>query len=142
MFLEKSPFILNFRYQISELVLTIDYESSTLSLPNLFMEIYHRIFVLLSNLKYLDLNVNNWYVLPKSLLSDLPSTTCGSSSICHLRIKLHNIDDCFCLLDGRLNQLHTFIVKLDFIHDPSLLRRTPSEIAHNSSILLNNTVKT
>ncbi|CAF0921664.1 unnamed protein product [Adineta steineri] len=48
-------------------------------------------------------------------------------------------DDCLRLLDGRLNQLHTFIVKLEFIHDPELLRHYPSEITHNASILLNNT---
>jgi len=141
MFLEKCPFILNFRYQISELVVTIDYEVPSLSMENLLIDIYHRIFVLLSNLKYLNLDVNKSYLFSKSLLSGLPSTTCVSSSISHLRIKLHNFDDCLCLLDGRVNQLHTFIVKLDYIHDPSMLRRTPSEIINNSSILLDNTVK-
>ncbi|CAF1599863.1 unnamed protein product [Rotaria sordida] len=113
---EDCPFILNFRYQISELIITIDYEVLNVSMLNLLIDIYHRIFLLLSNLN-----------------------TCLSSSITNLRIKLHNFDDCLCLLDGRLNQLHTFIVKLEYIHDPSLLRRTPSEIIHNSSILLNNT---
>ena len=107
----------------------------------LLIDIYHRIFVLLSNLKYLDLDVNNNYLFSKSLLNALSFTTCVFSSISHLRIKLHNFDDCLCLLDGRLNQLHTFIIKLEYVHDPSLLRRTPSEIIHNSSILLNNTVK-
>ncbi|CAF3416722.1 unnamed protein product [Rotaria sp. Silwood2] len=128
------------KYQISELVITIDYEVSSISMLILLIDIYHRIFVLLSNLKYLDLDVNNTYLFSKSLLSGLSSTTCVSSSITHLRIKLHNFDDCLCLLDGRFNQLHTFIVKLEYIHDPSLLRRTPSEIIHNSSILLNNTL--
>jgi hypothetical protein len=141
LFLEKCPFILNFRYQISELVLTIDYEVPSVSMLNLLIDIYHRIFDLLSNLKYLDLDVNNNYIFSKSFLSDLSSTTYVSSGISHLCIKLHNFDDCLCLLDGRFNQLHTLIVKLEFIHDPSLLRRTPSEIAHNSWILLNNTVK-
>ena len=140
-FLEKCPFILNFRYQISELVITIDYEALSVSMFNLLIDIYHRIFVLLSNLKYLDLDVNKSYLFSKSLLSDLSSNTCISSSISHLRIKLHNFDDCLCLLDGRLNQLHTFVVKLEYIHDPSLLRRIPSEITHNSSILLNKTVR-
>ncbi|CAF1360538.1 unnamed protein product [Rotaria sordida] len=137
---EDCPFILNFRYQISELIITIDYEVLNVSMLNLLIDIYHRIFLLLSNLKYLDLDVNNNYLFSKSLLDGLPSSTCLSSSITNLRIKLHNFDDCLCLLDGRLNQLHTFIVKLEYIHDPSLLRRTPSEIIHNSSILLNNTV--
>lgn len=70
----------------------------------------------------------------------LSSTICSSSSITDLRIKLHNFDDCLYFLDGRLHELQIFIVKLKFIHDLALLRRIPSETAHNTSELLNNTV--
>jgi len=71
--------------------------------------------------------MNSCFVLMKSLLDNLPPTTCSSSTVTRLNIKLHNIDDCFLLLDGRLSQLHTLIVKLDFIHDQALLRRLPIE---------------
>ncbi|CAF4198518.1 unnamed protein product, partial [Rotaria sordida] len=40
---------------------------------------------------------------------------------------VHNFDDCLCLLDGRLSQLHTFIVQVNYIED--------------TSIIINNTVK-
>ncbi|CAF4634072.1 unnamed protein product, partial [Rotaria sp. Silwood2] len=33
---------------------------------------------------------------------------------------MHNLDDCLYLLDGRLSQLHTFIITLDYIADTSM----------------------
>jgi hypothetical protein len=107
----------------------------------LLIDTYHRIFHLLSNLKYLDLDVYSNYVFPTSLLRDRPSMTCSSSTITYLHVTLHNIDDCLHLLDGRLNRLHSFLVKLDFIHDPALLRRSALRITQYSFELFKNTVK-
>lgn len=121
MFLEKCPFILSFIYQISELV------------NNLLINIYHRIFFLLSSLKHLDLHVNNNYLFSKSLLSGLPSNTCLSSNITHIYAS-----NCIILM---IVSVYLKIVLINYIHDPSLLRCTPSKIAQNSSILLNNTMK-
>jgi hypothetical protein len=129
------------KHQISDLVVTINYEIPDESMQNLLIYIYDRIFGLLANLKYLDLDVNNIYNLSGSLLTDLSSTTCLSSSIVHLRIKLHNFDDCLCLLDGRLNDLLTLTVNLEYIHDSLNLRISPRKITHNSLKLLNNTVR-
>jgi hypothetical protein len=141
-FLEKSPFIYAFKYQISDLIIAINYEISDASSENLLIDIYDRIFGLLSNLKYLDLDVNNTSLnFSRSLLNVLSSTMCVSWSIVHLHITMHNFDDCLCWLDGRLNQLQIFIVKLEFIHDPLHLRLTPRKIRHSSLKLLNNTVR-
>jgi hypothetical protein len=60
-FLEKSPFIHTFKQQISDLVVTINYEITNVSMQNLLIDIYYHIFGLLANLKYLDLDVNNIY---------------------------------------------------------------------------------
>jgi hypothetical protein len=107
----------------------------------LLIDTYRRIFHLLSNLKYLDLDVYSNYFFPISLLHDHLPTTCSSSTITYLRIKLHNIDDCLHLLDGRLSRLHSFLVKLDFIHDAALLRSNALEVTQYTSELLNNTVR-
>jgi hypothetical protein len=90
-------------------------------------QIYDAIFTLLTNVQYLDLFGNDDNPFSGQLLRSLSATRCYSSSIAHLCIKIHNFDDCLCLLDGRLSQLHTLIVKLDYIR--------------NSSILINNEVK-
>jgi len=88
---------------------------------------YAASFALFINLKHLDIDIHNTYCYSQSLLCDLPSTTCYSSSIVYLRIKVNTFDDCLYLLDGRLSQLHTFIVKVDSICD--------------ASMIINNTVK-
>jgi hypothetical protein len=76
----------------------------------------------------------------QSLLTGLSSTTCCSSSIVHLRIKMQNIDDCLYLLDGRLSQLHTLIINLDYIHDPVQIRWRSQKILRHSWKIMNNMV--
>ncbi|CAF4020559.1 unnamed protein product [Rotaria sordida] len=100
--------------------------------------IYNRIFGLVTNLKYLDIDGSDTYALSRSLLTGLPSTTCCSSSIVHLRIKMQNIDDCLYLLDGRLSQLHTLIITLYYIHDPVQIRLRSQKIIRHSLKIMNN----
>jgi hypothetical protein len=140
LFLGKSPFIRVFKQQISNLVITISDEIPDESNVKLLADIYNRIFGLFTNLKYLDLDGDDTYALSRPLLTDLTSTRCYSSSIVHLRIKMQNIDDCLYLLDGRLSQLHTLIINLDYIHDPVLLRLRSSKIIRYSLKIMNNLV--
>ena len=81
----------------------------------------------LSKLQYLDLGGNEDNLFSRRLLRGLSPARCSSSSITHLRINIHHFDDCLCLIDGRLSQLHTLMVKLDFVR--------------NSTKLINNEVK-
>ncbi|CAF3800603.1 unnamed protein product [Rotaria sordida] len=78
-----------------------------LNLINLEIEMAYRIF-----------NEEN-FVYPPLLLIDLPFTVFYSSKIVELNVRVRNFDDCLCLLDGRLCQLHTFIVKIDKIQNSS-----------------------
>lgn len=58
-------------------------------------------------------------------ISDLPSITCSSSSISYLRISVDTIDDCLCLLDGRLPQLRRFVVRIsDLSASQSVINET------------------
>jgi hypothetical protein len=88
---------------------------------------YVAIFAWLSNLQYLHLDGIDGSRYSRRLLRGLSSTRCYSSIVAHLRIRIHNFDDCLCLLDGRLSQLHTLIVNLDYVRD--------------SRIVINNEVK-
>jgi hypothetical protein len=106
----------------------INDDTSSNSKENLLIDIYAGSFVLFTNLKHSDVDIHNTYCYSQSLLCDVPSNTCYSSSIVYLRIKLNTFDNCLCLLDGRLSQLQTFIVKVDTICD--------------TSMIINNTVKT
>ncbi|CAF1349560.1 unnamed protein product [Rotaria sordida] len=140
-FNENSSFIHTFKHQISDLVATINVPISDKPMKNLIIDIYSKIFALLTNLDYLDLDVDDIYPFRQSLLRDLPSTTCFSSNIVHLRIKMHNFDDCLCLLDGRLSQLQTFIITLDYIYDMmNFMRRRPLNIRDDSLKIINNLI--
>ncbi|CAF4503268.1 unnamed protein product, partial [Rotaria socialis] len=61
---------------------------------------------------------DDFVYLPLSLI-DLPSTACYSSNIVELNVRVRNFDDCLCLLDERLSQLNTFIIKIDKIQNSS-----------------------
>jgi hypothetical protein len=52
---------------------------------------------------------------PELTIDDLSPELCFSSSIVNLRIGVNTIGDCLCLLDGRLNQLRTFIVGIHYL---------------------------
>ncbi len=119
--LEKSSFIQAFKHKISDLIVTINQDIATDSKENLLIDMYASSLALFTNLKHLDVDISNPHYHSQSFLCDLPSTTCRSSSIVYLRIKVNTFDDCLCLLDGRLSQLHTFIVKVDYICDTSMI---------------------
>ncbi|CAF4123957.1 unnamed protein product [Rotaria sordida] len=86
-----------------------------------------------------DLDLDNSYPFRRLLLDSLSSTTCSSSSIVHLRIKMHNFDDCLRLLDGRLSQLHTLIIYLDYIYDPfNVTLHRALQIPYDSLKIINN----
>ena len=57
---------------------------------------------------------------PRLSLTDCSSGACFSSILVELCVNLVTIDDCLCLLDGRLIRLRALIVKIDDI-DNSLL---------------------
>jgi hypothetical protein len=96
-------------------------------IKKLSTNIFITIFTMFINLTHLHFNLNDiCRCLPTSFI-DLPSTICNSTSIVHLNVRVRNFDDCLCLLDGRLSQLHTFIVEINHID--------------NTSTIINNTVK-
>ncbi|CAF1409157.1 unnamed protein product [Adineta steineri] len=115
-FNENSLFMRSYKHKISHLVMTISDESLHGLTEIIIAQIYIGIFTWLSNLQYLDLDCIDGSLFSGRLLGDLCSTICYCSNINHLRIRIHNFDDCLCLLDGRLSQLHTLIVKLDDVH--------------------------
>jgi hypothetical protein len=120
-FSEKSLFICTYKHQISHLVITIIDAFRNKSVEIAIGQIYIAIFTWLSNLQYLDLDGIHGNLYNRRLLRGLSPTRCYSSSVAHLRIRIHNFDDCLCLVDGRLSQLHTLIVKLDYVRDSRII---------------------
>jgi hypothetical protein len=138
--LEESPCIYIFKHQLSYLIVTIIDEIRNDSARALLSAAYFRIFAICNNLKYLDLDVNDCSI-GRSLLNGLPSTTWSSSTLVDLRIKMNNFQDCLCLLDGRLTQLHTLYLSLDYIYNSKLIRAGLFRRIDDSSKIIENSVR-
>jgi len=89
----------------------------------LFTDSCARIFALCT--KLIELNAGGIGIHAKlSIYNRLPNT-CLSSNLFVLSITVTSFDDCLCLLDGRLNKLVSFSVKIYFIDDtPSMVDNT------------------
>ncbi|CAM4820753.1 unnamed protein product [Rotaria magnacalcarata] len=118
-FNDESSFLHIFEDQISHLAITISDDSTAEHIRSLATKIFTTIFVTFKNLTHLDFELEDDFVYPPLSLIDLPSTACYSSNIVELNVRVRNFDDCLCLLDGRLSQLNTFIIKIDKIQNSS-----------------------
>ena len=115
-FLEETSFIGICNGQISHAVVTMVDKSESVSLSDVAMNLYLAIFNLFGSVTHLNFVIKDGFQYPPLSLDYLPSTAYFSSTIVHLSIKLLDLEDCILLLDGRLNQLHTFIVEIFYIY--------------------------
>ncbi len=122
---DASPFIDIFKKQITHLIIPISDIESSLSPISLSINFYARIFSLFVNLINLDFGpISTRRRYPKLTINDVSLKICFSSSIVNLRIGVETFDDCLYLLDGRLNQLRTFTVRVDNIRASSMIINT------------------
>ncbi|CAF3978235.1 unnamed protein product [Rotaria magnacalcarata] len=116
---DESHFAHIFKNQITHLVVLIDYIESR-SYDDLRINVFQRIFSLLTTLTDLDFGQCSRSLHPVLTFNNSSADGCFSSTIVNLRINVRTFDDCQCLLDGRLSQLRTFIVRIDFISNSKL----------------------
>ncbi|CAF0953718.1 unnamed protein product [Adineta steineri] len=102
--------------QITHLeVITIEY-GNTNSQFNLNMNAYECLFSVCQRLTHLNINAKCY----RRQQCAFPSANCSSSILIELDVNVDTIDDCLRLLDGRFNQMKSFIVKIDSIDAPLL----------------------
>ncbi|CAF4092679.1 unnamed protein product, partial [Rotaria sp. Silwood2] len=97
-------------------------------LENYSRNVYEQILKFFKNLKHLSIIEKFNHLYPPLSLCNSPSTIFFSSTLTHLCIKVHTLDDCLYLLDGRLKQLTTFIIRISD-------RSKSSSIIHNMNDL-------
>ena len=119
LFSEQTSFIRICNKQISHAVVTVVDKNKSASLSDVGMNLYLPVFNLLKNVTHLDFVIKDDFKSRPLSLAGLPSTTCFSSTIIYWSIKVMCIEDCLSLLDGRLNQLNTFIVEIHRISPPT-----------------------
>ena len=118
MCLDEVLFRYNFKKQITDLTLVNEYGGKVGTIDQT-TNVYTKLLDFFENLSYLSCIGSS--ITRNSVLSfvDLPSTTFVSSNLRKLCITVDSFGDCLRLLDGRLNQLSTFIVIIVNVKDCS-----------------------
>lgn len=117
--LDKSNFGRIVKQQITDLILMTSGKHDILTMKDYTRNICARIIDFCENLKYLNIDQSSLEGYHFVSFSGLPSTIFSSLTLTKLSIRVHHFEDCLCLLDGRLKQLNTFIVRIDHIDNHS-----------------------
>ncbi|CAF0850733.1 unnamed protein product [Rotaria sordida] len=114
--LDDSIFQHIFKHQIKDLILhnNDEYDIET-SLNTYTKHVYLYTMVFFKNLKHLTIVSSSVNEYPPLSLWDLQQKISFYSNLTELRLNVSFFYDCLCLLDGRLKQLTTFIVQVDYI---------------------------
>ncbi|CAF1387174.1 unnamed protein product [Rotaria sordida] len=120
-----------FQYQITDLILHNDDEYiSKMRLDTYTENVYVPIWALFENIKHLTIVSSSLNEYPSLSICNLSPTTYSSSTLTILCVNVFEFNDCLCLLDGRLKQLRTFIVQINYIFNQRLISRNKGEL-HN-----------
>jgi hypothetical protein len=98
--------------------------------------VYAHILNFFEKLEYLTVTGALCDEYPGLILHGLPSNTFSSSILTYLNINVLNFIDCLYLLDGRLKQLRTFIVRFHFMDIDSLLVSNMADLPNLKSFSL------
>jgi hypothetical protein len=119
-YLDQSLLRYIFQQQITDLILINDDKYNMMeSTQDYTINVYSHILNFFKNLKHFNIIERFSRLYPYLSLRDSPSTTFSSSTLTHLCINVMSLDDCLYLLDGRLKQLTTLIVRINYIDDSS-----------------------
>lgn len=114
-----------FRKQIIKLeIINKDHERAVESWKIYTKYLYVHILTYFENLKHLSVVQASNHVYSLMSICYLPSSTFSSSILTYLCINMIYLTDCLCLLDDRLKQLNTFIVRI-------ILMDTDSSLVNN-----------
>ncbi|CAF1154908.1 unnamed protein product [Rotaria sordida] len=117
----------NFKKQITDLTL-VNNSHHEIGTIDQMTNVYIKLLDFFENLNYL--NCIGTFIHGNPILSfiNLPSTTFISSNLTKLCITVDNFGDCLCLLDGRLNQLSTFIIIIVNVKDNSSMEFNSNDL--------------
>ncbi|CAF1097075.1 unnamed protein product [Adineta steineri] len=119
-FNDESSLVYIISHQITHLIVTINMDNIAEDILEMFKNVFTNIFRMFRNL--IDFNYS-WYSdlsYSAKAFIDLPFRPFYASNISCLNVRLNDLNDCICLLNGHLSQLHTFIVEIDWIRKTSV----------------------
>ena len=105
------------KQQITDIVLVSNERDIEIAPEEYTKNVYAIIFVFFENLKHLSIVSSSTNVYPPWSLYSLPPMTCSSSTLTKLCIDVPYFFHLLPLLDGRLKQLTTLIVRIGHINN-------------------------
>ncbi|CAF4241865.1 unnamed protein product [Rotaria sp. Silwood2] len=117
-FADGSPVFHIFNKKIQSLVITMIGNETQTSKSDFVTSIFTIVLTVFNNLLYLNCDPFAESDLRRQSFYD-KTPTFFSSTLLELHINVASLNECLYLLDGRLNQLHTFYVDIDFFTPPS-----------------------
>ncbi len=112
--LDESTFGRIFEQQITDLTVRIDDKYDRRLMMDCTKNVYARIVSFFQNLINFNIDHSCYIKCPPLSFSDLPSTTFVSSTLMKLSAVVNDFEDCLRLLDGRLKQLSSFTVTINY----------------------------
>ncbi|CAF4368342.1 unnamed protein product, partial [Adineta steineri] len=116
-FNDESSLVYSLRQQITHLIVTINIDNKDEHIRKLFKNIFTNIIRMFMNLIQFNFSWYSDLSYSPNVFIDLPSRLCYSSNISCLNVRLKNFNDCICLLNTDLSQLHTLVVEIDWIRE-------------------------
>ena len=102
-----------------------DRERDVGSIRDYTKRVYAHILTYFEKLEHLNVIETSFPSYPGVTVRSLPSNTFSSLILTYLSINVATLTDCLCLLDGRLKQLTTFIVRIYSMDiDSSIVRNS------------------
>ncbi|CAF4355173.1 unnamed protein product, partial [Adineta steineri] len=112
-FLVQSSFGHIFQKQITDLILIFEKDFNQILSKQYTIDMYDYILKFFKNLQHLSINGSSPHNFPPLTFRNLPFNVFFSSILFKLSIHVMTYEDCLALLDGRLEQLNTFIVVIN-----------------------------
>lgn len=113
--LDESHFGQICKQRVTNLTLIINENNIKMDEEEYTKNVYVLVFAFFENLKSLSMTSSSISNYPRFWLFDKSGKLFSSSTLTKLCIHLHEFNDCLLLLDGRLKQLSTFVVQVNYI---------------------------
>jgi len=121
--LERTHFDRIFKNHVTTLIITCAKNEIIASTSDIMNIVCTHVSIMFSNLKCLKFHPYSDFSIPcnERLSFELREDTRFSSNLKELHINVEKFTDCLYLLDGHLEQLHTFYVNVHYFTPPSAM---------------------
>lgn len=119
-FSDESPLVDVCKKRIRKLTLfKDDFGDETCSLEEYSEQVYAHLFTYFDNLEEFHVPDRVFRRCPALSIRNLSRETFASSKLTSLTVKLDTMEDCLCLLDGRLKELRSLDVRVNCMDSPA-----------------------